>query len=497
MVNSMQINLKQIITEFPDCVSNGAKLKAILLDTYPEMPRGMINAILIISNSGIAKEIQNSANIDKIAADRWLKKLENDYCMSGSTVEKCLQLWINAFTQEETTPLLSEKPSATDEEIINAIEHDDTLDEFCEGDIDKYIVYCSYILKNLKGHKGFVYYELAKQLHRYDLFIRDPDLEYYEYGYSAYCKDFTYLYDCRLFSDTKPRWADIADAVKAICTLVNYKTKNINILIEYLLQESLKAKYQPTFNALAETYLNENPYALYNPYYDEECLNYSWFDITCMNEHFDSFKDGYEPALENFAKIDAETAISFTIKAFAILKDREKYLREDISIDELAGYYRDIIRTFELWKKDSDNAKRFGVDFYRTELPTIKQCADKGNSEMIELILDYYKNHDIANYWSNFIKYGENGDYETQCKIAEFYNNQFNDMHQESDFKEASKWYELAIDNKARDIESSVIKDYKKMLEKYDSKKYADKISNLQEKIDACSREWDWRMRYV
>ena len=164
------INLKQIITEFPDCITNGAKLKAILLDTYPEASRGVINAILIISNSGIADEIQSSVNIDKIETGRWLKKLENDYCMSGSTVEKCLQLWINAFSQEETIPLLSEKPSATDEEIINAIENDDTLDELCECDIDKYIVYCSYILKNLKGHKGFVYYELAKQLHRYDLF---------------------------------------------------------------------------------------------------------------------------------------------------------------------------------------------------------------------------------------------------------------------------------------------------------------------------------------
>ena len=491
-----EINLKQIITEFPDCITNGAKLKAILLDTYPEVSKGIINAILIISNSGIAKEIQNSANIDKIATDRWLKKLENDYCMSGSTVEKCLQLWINAFTQEETIPLLSEKPSATDEEIINAIEHDDTLDELCEGDIDQYIVYCSHILKNLKGHKGFVYYELAKQLHRYDLFIRDPDLEYFEEG-PAYCKDFTCLYDCRLFSDTKPCWSDIADSVKAICTLVNYKTKNINILIECLLQESLKAKYQPAFNALVETYLDENPYALYDSYYDEECLNYSWFDITCMNERFDSFKDGNEPALENYAKKDAETAISFTIKAFTILKDKEKYLREDISIDELAGYYRDIISTFELWKNDSDNAKRFGVDFYKTELPTIKQCADEGNSEMIGLILDYYKNHDIANYWSNFIKYGKNGDYRTQCKIAEFYNNQFDDMHQESDFQEASKWYELAIDNKARDIDSLVIENYKKMLEQYDAKKYADKINDLQEKINACHSEWDWRMRYV
>ena len=53
------INLKQIIEQFPDCITNGAKLKAILLDTYPEISKGIINAILIISNSGIAKEIQN------------------------------------------------------------------------------------------------------------------------------------------------------------------------------------------------------------------------------------------------------------------------------------------------------------------------------------------------------------------------------------------------------------------------------------------------------
>lgn len=469
------INLKQIIEQFPDCVSNGAKLKAILLDTYPEVSKGIINAILIISNSGIVREIQNSVNIDKIATDRWLKKLENDYCMSGSTVEKCLQLWINAFTQEETIPLLSEKPSATDEEIINAIEHDDTLDELCECNIDQYIVYCSYILKNLKGHKGFVYYELAKQLHRYDLFIRDPDFEYTDKG-PVYCKDFTYLYDCWLLSNKKPRWADIADAVKAICTLVNYKTKNINILIEYLLQESLKEKYKPAFNALVKTYLDEDP--LFDAYYDAED---SWFDRTCMNERFDSFNGG-KPTLEKYAKIEDEIAISFAKKACIILRDRKKYLREDISIDELAGYYRDIISTFEFWEKESENARRFGVDFSKTELPTIKKYADEGNSEMIGLILDYYKNHDLTNYWSSFIKYGKNGDYRTQCKIAEFYNNQFDDMHQERDFKEAAKWYELAIDNKARDIDSLVIENYKKMLEQYDAKKYADKINDLQKK---------------
>ena len=49
-----EINLKQILIDSPDCITNGAKLKAILLNTYPEVSKGMINAMLIISNSGIA-----------------------------------------------------------------------------------------------------------------------------------------------------------------------------------------------------------------------------------------------------------------------------------------------------------------------------------------------------------------------------------------------------------------------------------------------------------
>lgn len=126
------IDLRQIIIEFPDCVTNGEELKTILQDAYPEVSIGMINAILVISNSGIAKEIQNSVNIDKIATDRWLKKLENDYCMSGSTVEKCLQLWINAFTSKFMNPLLNAYPTVTESKICDWIvrkEDDDEIDE--------------------------------------------------------------------------------------------------------------------------------------------------------------------------------------------------------------------------------------------------------------------------------------------------------------------------------------------------------------------------------
>lgn len=475
-----EINLKQIITDFPDCVTNGAKLKAILLDTYPEASRGIINAILIISISGIAKEIQNSANIDKIATDRWLKKLENDYCMSGLTVEKCLQLWINAFTQEETIPLLSEKPSISDKEVIKMIQ-DDYLDgQPIDISIKKYITYCSYIIRNFAEYKGVAFYRLAEILHKWDLFVRNEEFMMDEDGNYSLC-DFC--------CESIPFWSSISEELRAIKVLANIKTNNLNLIIEMLLLLSAKYGNKDAFSDLEETYLDFRSYD-FDSYDFDFYSEYPWFDISCMNTDFDSIKKEKDLDFSNFNQIDEKTKYHYAQKALDLLQDYKACFSgnydSDIAfyISNIANYYNTI-------------EEILGGDFYKKELPFIRLYADKGNSEMIGLILDYYKNHDIANYWSNFIKYGKDGDYRTQCKIAEFYNNQFDDMHQESDFQEASKWYELAIDNKARDIDSLVIENYKKMLEQYDAKKYSDKINDLQEKINACHSEWDWRMRYV
>lgn len=88
------IDLKKIIEQFPDCVTNGAKLKAILLDTYPEISKAIVNTLVIMANSGIAKEIQNSANITELDKSRWQKKLEDDYGLSEKIIDNGLSLFI-------------------------------------------------------------------------------------------------------------------------------------------------------------------------------------------------------------------------------------------------------------------------------------------------------------------------------------------------------------------------------------------------------------------
>ena len=72
------INLKQIIEKFPDCITNGAKLKAILLDTYPEISKAIVNTLVIMANSGIAKEIHDSKNVNELDKSRWHQKLEDE-----------------------------------------------------------------------------------------------------------------------------------------------------------------------------------------------------------------------------------------------------------------------------------------------------------------------------------------------------------------------------------------------------------------------------------
>ena len=343
-----------------------------------------------------------------------------------------------------------------------------------------YITYCSYIIRNFAEYKGVAFYRLAEILHKWDLFVRNEEFMMDEDGNYSLC-DFC--------CESIPFWSSISEELRAIKVLANIKTNNLNLIIEMLLLLSAKYGNKDAFSDLEETYLDFRSYD-FDSYDFDFYSEYPWFDISCMNTDFDSIKKEKDLDFSNFNQIDEKTKYHYAQKALDLLQDYKACFSgnydSDIAfyISNIANYYNTI-------------EEILGGDFYKKELPFIRLYADKGNSEMIGLILDYYKNHDIANYWSNFIKYGKDGDYRTQCKIAEFYNNQFDDMHQESDFQEASKWYELAIDNKARDIDSLVIENYKKMLEQYDAKKYSDKINDLQEKINACHSEWDWRMRYV
>ena len=95
------IDLKLVISQHPDCLDNDRKLKAVLLDLYPDCKRGMINILVAIQQCGIVAEMQASKNPSALDMSRWKKCLEDDVGFTGALAETCLQMWCSAIGIQE------------------------------------------------------------------------------------------------------------------------------------------------------------------------------------------------------------------------------------------------------------------------------------------------------------------------------------------------------------------------------------------------------------
>ncbi len=92
-----QIDLKQLIEQYPEVLTDGTKLKAYIIDLYPQCKRGMVNILVAIQQCGIVAEMQASKNPSALNMSRWKKVLDDDYGFAGATTETCLQMWCSAF----------------------------------------------------------------------------------------------------------------------------------------------------------------------------------------------------------------------------------------------------------------------------------------------------------------------------------------------------------------------------------------------------------------
>lgn len=90
------INLKEVITKYPECLESSEKLKAYLTDLYPD-EKAKISIIVAISNSGIAEEIKKLETVDEMTISRFCDKLENTYGFSQKLSYECLNLWSKVY----------------------------------------------------------------------------------------------------------------------------------------------------------------------------------------------------------------------------------------------------------------------------------------------------------------------------------------------------------------------------------------------------------------
>ena len=102
---------------------DGTKLKAYILDLYPQCKRGMVNILVAIQQCGIVSEMQASKNPSALDMSRWKKVLDDDYGFAGATAEICLQLWCSAVgIQLEIKASAEVKPNKPNDNIPQKIE---------------------------------------------------------------------------------------------------------------------------------------------------------------------------------------------------------------------------------------------------------------------------------------------------------------------------------------------------------------------------------------
>ncbi len=114
-------DFEALLNKYPDCVSDGKKLKAILKDLFPDVPKAIVNTLTIMADDGIIFEMQKVGQTP-LASARLQKKLEDDYGLSQKIIAECFSLiiydsakqtqaTINAGTYEKITSFIDTQPT--------------------------------------------------------------------------------------------------------------------------------------------------------------------------------------------------------------------------------------------------------------------------------------------------------------------------------------------------------------------------------------------------
>ena len=118
-----QINLKSVITQYPACLSDDKKLKAVLLDLYPNGSKGLIHVLCTIQAAGITSEMQSRGAVDELDLCRYRRTLQENYGLMGKMVESGLALWQAALIDPKPEP--EKKAPAVPRKKKKATESDD------------------------------------------------------------------------------------------------------------------------------------------------------------------------------------------------------------------------------------------------------------------------------------------------------------------------------------------------------------------------------------
>ncbi|PXV91158.1 hypothetical protein C8E03_104166 [Lachnotalea glycerini] len=95
----MHEKLQEIIEKYPEALSNRQKLRALLLDYFPDKKRES-NILLMVFDEDIIVEMRKITSIDNILMMRYIKKLVINYGIYEEVAKEGILNWARAFGVE-------------------------------------------------------------------------------------------------------------------------------------------------------------------------------------------------------------------------------------------------------------------------------------------------------------------------------------------------------------------------------------------------------------
>ena len=175
-----QIDLKQLIEQCPEVLTDSAKLKSYILDLYPNCKRGMVNILVAIQQCGIVAEMQASKNSSAMEMSRWKKCLEDDVGFTGALAETCLQMWCSAIGIQLETKVNAEQKADT---ARSKVQNDNSQSKQTSVEVGDIYTFGTYQQdsKTSNGKKPIKWLVLAKEGNKI-LLISEKALDYQKYN---------------------------------------------------------------------------------------------------------------------------------------------------------------------------------------------------------------------------------------------------------------------------------------------------------------------------
>ena len=111
------IDLKHVITKYPQCLESPQRLKAFLIDLYTN-ERSYIAILVSMYNSGMFFEIKSLKSIDESLINTYCNKLKNEYGYDLSFSKDCIKICAQAFEVSMSNPEPKFTTSGGEEKII-------------------------------------------------------------------------------------------------------------------------------------------------------------------------------------------------------------------------------------------------------------------------------------------------------------------------------------------------------------------------------------------